>query len=123
MLDSLTAADLAAEIAAEGGSNGSDAGANADDDDWEDVPGSALDLGGSMTKQQLMGFGNGGGGGSGMGTGTGAASVMSNRQRDDETQAYLVEFFREVSSRNVGRFVEWYAALTGEERERLSVIG
>ncbi|KAI9792238.1 MAG: hypothetical protein M1833_001237 [Piccolia ochrophora] len=88
--------------------------ANSDDGDWEDVP-STLDLGLSSTKQELMAYGAGV-------DGPGAGS-LSARQRDDETQAFLTDFFREVSERNVGGFGDVYAALSEEERGKLSVIG
>ncbi|KAI9794406.1 MAG: hypothetical protein M1816_005475 [Peltula sp. TS41687] len=101
--------DAAAAIAAE-----EEAAENSDDGEWEDVPG-VLDLGLLGTKQSLMspvgGFGDG------------TASILSTRQRDDETQAYLIEFFRDVSSRNVGAFGDIYAALTPDEQQKLSVVG
>ncbi len=83
-----------------------------DDGDWEDLSGSqTLDLSLGSTKQALMSFGDGTG------------SFLSGRQRDDETQAFLIEFFRDVSNRNVGRFGELYGALTEGEREKLNAIG
>lgn len=57
------------------------------------------------------------------GFGDGTASILSTRQRDDETQAYLIEFFRDVSTRNVGGFRDIYAALTPDEQQKLSVVG
>ena len=97
------ASDLAAaaELAADD--------ANSDDADWEDEPGT-LDLNLGSTKQELMAYAEG----------TGS---FSTRQRDDETQAYLTEFFREVSSKNVGGFAEVYAALNEEEQQKLGVMG
>ncbi len=122
--DTLSPADLstaAATAAASEANNNEDLddGADGDDDDWEDIPGggSTLDLAGSMTKQQLMSFGNN------FGAGNGTGSIISNRQRDDETQAYLMEFFRDVSGRNIGGFAELYAALTQDERDKLAIIG
>jgi hypothetical protein len=78
-----------------------------DDDGWEDVP-SVLDLGLGTTKADLMAFGDG------------AGSFM--RQRDDETQAYLTEFFVEVTRDNVSGFHELYTALTEEEKAKLSEV-
>lgn len=86
-----------------------------DDGDWEDVTGT-LDLGLLGTKQSLMGSGA-------AGIGDGTASILSTRQRDDETQAYLIDFFRDISARNVGGFADIYAALTQDEQQKLSVIG
>ena len=93
-----------------------DADANDDDDeddgDWEDVPSSSIDLGLAITKQQLMG-----------GFGDGTNSIFSvTRQRDDETQAYLIDFFRDISCRNVGRFQEIYAGLGPKEQEKLQIV-
>lgn len=78
----------------------------AEDDSWEDVP-SILDLGLGSTKEQLMAYGEG--------------SFV--RQRDDETQAYLTEFFVKAGQENIGGFNEHYAALTDEEKVKLSQIG
>jgi hypothetical protein len=92
-----SAAAVAAEFADE----------EADDDGWEDVP-SVLDLGLGATKADLMAFGEGTGG--------------FGRQRDDETQAYLTEFFVNISRENVAGFNELYPALTDGEKERLNEL-
>ncbi|RDL30402.1 uncharacterized protein BP5553_10280 [Venustampulla echinocandica] len=92
------AAAAAAEFADEEGEN----------DDWEDVP-NILDLGLGSTKAELMAYGN-----------DGAASFM--RQRDDETQAYLTEFFLKAGTENIAGFNELYAALTDEERAKLNEL-
>jgi hypothetical protein len=76
-----------------------------DDDGWEDLP-NTLDLGLGSTKADLMAYGEGQG------------SFM--RQRDDETQAYLTEFFVKVSTENIAGFNELYAALTDGEKEKLN---
>ena len=75
-----------------------------DDGDWEDDPNDILDLGTGMTKSQLMSLG---------------ADDSSNfaRGRDDETQEFLVNFFREQAQRP--EFVEVYNSLTQEEQEKL----
>ncbi|KAJ8060212.1 hypothetical protein OCU04_010555 [Sclerotinia nivalis] len=78
-----------------------------DDDSWEDVP-NVLDLGLSSTKQDLMAFGEGRGG--------------FGRNRDDETQAYLTEFFVKAGRENVGGFNELYNALTDEEKIKLQEL-
>ncbi|KAI9832232.1 MAG: hypothetical protein M1826_002236 [Phylliscum demangeonii] len=104
--------------------------ADDDDDEWEDAAddevgsGSAqaaaaaalggsgtLDLGLSSTKEALMGFDE--------------ARLFALRRRDDETQAYLIDFFRDVEGRDVGGFREIYAhALTSAEQSRLMrVVG
>jgi hypothetical protein len=100
-----------------------------DDDGWEDVP-SVLDLAGVGTKEQLMAFGEG---------------STSGRVRDDETQAYLTEFFmkvcphltkplrtpscnhdltntQQISTENTAGFSEIYAALTDDEKQKLSEL-
>jgi hypothetical protein len=75
-----------------------------DDDGWEDVP-NILDLGSGATKEQLMAFGDG------------SASFM--RQRDDETQAYLTEFFLKAANEDTAGFNEIYGALTEGEKLKL----
>ncbi|KAF1817496.1 ARM repeat-containing protein [Eremomyces bilateralis CBS 781.70] len=74
--------------------------AGSDDDEWEDEP-DTLDLGAGMTKEELMRFGD--------------DSV--GRVRDDQTQAYLTQFFREVASKP--GFTEAFNALTPEEQDKL----
>ena len=44
------------------------------------------------------------------------------RQRDDETQAYLTEFFIKASNENVAGFNELYGALTDEEKTKLNEL-
>ena len=77
-----------------------------DEGEWEDIPGSTLDLGLSVMKQELMTFGEGG-----------TQGTFGVRQRDDETQAFLLEFFREASTKP--GFQELFAALTPDEQEKL----
>jgi hypothetical protein len=65
----------------------SNAGADLDDgdendDEWEDEGNDFLDLGSGMTKSQLMAYGAEDG-------------VSTSRGRDDETQAFLLNFFRQ----------------------------
>lgn len=78
-----------------------------DDDGWEDVP-NVLDLGMGATKADLMAFGEG------------AGSFM--RQRDDETQAYLTEFFVKASGENIAGFNELYTQLTDGEKQKLNEL-
>jgi hypothetical protein len=106
--------DLASAAGNTGGINSTTAGdigsdgEGDDDGDWEDVP--VFDLGLPATKQELMAFGDGTG------------SFMM-RQRDDETGAFLVGFFREVSAANIGGFSDLYAALKPEEQQKLNQLG
>ncbi|PKY05499.1 putative importin 9 [Aspergillus campestris IBT 28561] len=81
-----------------------------DDDEWEDLPNDVLDLGLGVTKQELMAFGEGG-----------TESVFGVRKRDDETQAFLGDFFRHASTQ--AEFGELFAALSGSEREKLQSLG
>ena len=92
------AAAAAAEFADEEG----------DDDGWEDVPSNVLDLGLGSTKAELMAWGEGQG------------SFV--RQKDDETQAYLTEFFIKASRENIAEFNELYGALTEEEKMKLNEL-
>ncbi|KAF2089211.1 ARM repeat-containing protein [Saccharata proteae CBS 121410] len=82
----------------------------ADDDDedeeWEDDP-TELDLGLGSTKAELMAYGD-------------ESSVFGGRQRDDETQAYLIQFFRE-SVQKPG-FQEAFNAMTPQEQEKLRTM-
>ncbi|TVY53829.1 Importin subunit beta-5 [Lachnellula cervina] len=79
----------------------------AENDDWEDVP-STLDLGLGSTKADLMAFGEG--------------STNFMRQKDDETQAYLSEFFIKAGGENIAGFNELYAALSDEEKRKLNEL-
>ncbi|GAB1733129.1 hypothetical protein NU195Hw_g5654t1 [Hortaea werneckii] len=74
------------------------------DGDWEDDPNDFLDLGTGMTKTQLMAYGAEDGPG-------------SIRGRDDETQAYLVQFFQEQAQQPT--FGDVFNSLTPQEQEKL----
>jgi hypothetical protein len=52
-----------------------------------------------------------------MAFGDGSASFM--RQRDDETQAYLTEFFLKAANEDTAGFNEIYGALTEGEKLKL----
>ena len=94
-----TQRDIDAQAAAELAEEGSD-----NDGEWEDEPNSFLEMSGGLTKEQLMAYAAEDGPGSG-------------RQRDDETQGFLVEFFkRAVTSAG---FTEEWDALSSEEQGRL----
>ncbi|TKA25250.1 hypothetical protein B0A50_05948 [Salinomyces thailandicus] len=75
-----------------------------DDGGWEDDSTDFLDLGSGMTKAQLMAFG----------AEDGPGGV---RGRDDETQAYLLEFFREQAQ--LPGFGEVFGSLSAGEQEKL----
>lgn len=75
-----------------------------DDDDWEDDMNDTLDLGTGMTKSQLMAYGA-------------DDSAEMTRNRDDETQAYLLGFFHEQAQKP--SFGELFNSLTQEEQEKL----
>ncbi|KAK4161005.1 importin subunit beta-5 [Cladorrhinum sp. PSN259] len=82
--------------------------ADADEDDgdegWEDDTGDVLDLSLASTKAELMGF------------------LDNSRQRDDETTAYLKEFFVGAARDNVAGFQEWYNMLTEDEKGKLQAL-
>ncbi|MCI3039822.1 hypothetical protein, partial [Escherichia coli] len=86
-----------------------DADSDDGDDDWEDVTGQTLDLGLGATKQGLMSWGEGG-----------SESVFGVRRRDDETQGFLADFFRQASTQ--AGFQELYAALTPDEQAKLQSL-
>jgi len=75
-----------------------------DDGEWEDDANDFLDLGSGMTKAQLMAYGA-------------EDSAATSRGRDDETQAYLLEFFH--GQANKPAFGEVYQSLTTEEQQKL----
>lgn len=81
-----------------------------DDDEWEDIPSNTLDLSMGVTKQELMSYGEGG-----------TESTFGVRKRDDETQAFLLQFFQEASTKP--SFQEHFAALTPSEQEKLRSLG
>ena len=70
-----------------------------EDGDWEDDPNDFLDLGAGMTKSQLMSLGA-------------EDSSTFARERDDETQEYLVDFFRRAAQK--AEFAELFNSLTQE---------
>ena len=75
------------------------------DEGWEDDP-DTLDLGMGTTKSDLMGYLEGGG-----------------RQRDDETQAYLTDFFLRCARDNTAGFKDyWYEQLTDQEKAKLNEL-
>lgn len=81
-----------------------------DGDEWEDIPSNTLDLSLGVTKQELMAFGEGG-----------TQSTFGVRKRDDETQAFLSDFFRQASTKP--GFQELFAALTPAEQDKLRSLG
>ncbi|KAE8380151.1 armadillo-type protein [Aspergillus bertholletiae] len=108
---------LVEELAAASGSKEIDAATAAaleeegsDDDDWEDLPSNTLDLSLGVTKQELMAFGEGG-----------TEGVFGVRKRDDETQAFLLDFFRNASTKP--EFQQLFVALTPAEQDKLRSLG
>ncbi|DAA76939.1 TPA_exp: Uncharacterized protein A8136_7168 [Trichophyton benhamiae CBS 112371] len=82
-----------------------------ENDDWEDLPSNNnfLDLGLGVTKQELMGF-----------AAEDDDGALASRQRDDETQAFLTQFFAETAS--TPRFQQIFASLTPTEQGRLQSL-
>ncbi|RDW80875.1 hypothetical protein BP5796_05573 [Coleophoma crateriformis] len=106
-------------LSASGHQNGAIASATADfdddedaDDSWEDVPSSVLDLGLGSTKAELMAWGQ---------PGDGQGSFFM-RQRDDETQAYLTEFFVRAAREDLSGFNVLYGQLTEDEKKKLNEL-
>ncbi|KAL8673030.1 MAG: hypothetical protein Q9168_002553 [Polycauliona sp. 1 TL-2023] len=73
-----------------------------EDDEWEDDPG-MIDLSNPSTTAELMAYAD--------------ESRYNVRQLDDETQTYLVDFFKQASTEP--DFHGLYQSLTDEEREKL----
>jgi hypothetical protein len=88
-LDAQAAAELAEE--------------DSDDGDWEDEQNPFINLSSGLSKEQLMAFANEEPGG--------------GRQRDDETQGFLVDFFKRAATTQ--GFAEEFGQLTEEEQQRL----
>lgn len=86
-------AAAAAELAEEGSSDG----------EWEDEVNPFVDLGSGYSREQLMAFA--------------AEEPGGGRQRDDETQSFLVDFFKRAAT--TPGFQEEFGALTTEEQQRL----
>ncbi|KAI1447799.1 ARM repeat-containing protein [Annulohypoxylon stygium] len=76
-----------------------------DDDGWEDDP-DTIDLNLGSVKNDLMGF----------------LEANNMRSRDDETQAYLTEFFLTAARENISGFQEWYNQLSENEKAKLQEI-
>jgi hypothetical protein len=72
-----------------------------DNDEWEDEPNAILNLAGGLSKEQLMALANEDG-------------PDSGRQWDDETQAFLVDFFKRAAT-SPGFKEEWDALKTEEQ--------
>ena len=110
---------LVEEVLSGSGHRGFEAGAAADfedadddednDEDWEDDADEFIDLATGMTKSQLMSLGN-------------DDDNPVTRERDDETQALLLEFFRDAA-RKPG-FEMMFNMLTPDQQEKLrNVVG
>lgn len=97
-LQSAAGAPLDANAAAELADEASDDGS------WEDEPNPFVDLGSGLTKEQLMAYAADDG-------------PSSGRQRDDETQAFLVEFFTRAAT--TPGFADEFNQLNEEEKQRL----
>ncbi|KAI1462143.1 ARM repeat-containing protein [Annulohypoxylon moriforme] len=76
-----------------------------DDDGWEDDP-DTIDLNLGSVKNDLMGF----------------LEASNMRNRDDETQAYLTEFFLTAARENIAGFQDWYNQLSENEKTKLQEI-
>ncbi|OAA57071.1 importin beta-5 [Niveomyces insectorum RCEF 264] len=99
-----------AKEATAGHDDGDEDGGDASDDGWEDETDDLLDLSLGATKNDLFAYldGNGSGGGS--------------RMRDDETQAYLTEFFLRAAREDTAGFKGWYDQLTPQEQAKLNEL-
>jgi hypothetical protein len=48
--------------------------------------------------------------------------INPGRARDDETQAYLAEFFIRAARENLADFQSWYNLLTEDEKAKLNEL-
>lgn len=102
---SASGAGAAASAASAAMAANADFDSDEDDDGWEDED-DILDLSLGATKADLMSFVEAGG----------------QRQRDDETQAYLTDFFIRCARENVANFQEWYNMLSDDEKAKLNEV-
>jgi hypothetical protein len=102
-LISASGVQSAANAAAAAATEFADAEEEDDDDGWEDDPDDIIDLSLGTTRAELMSYIEGSGA----------------RQRDNETQAYLTEFFIRAAHENIADFQTWYNALTDDEKGKL----
>ncbi|EWC47969.1 hypothetical protein DRE_02851 [Drechslerella stenobrocha 248] len=82
-----------------------------DDDEWDDED-DVLDLGSQAVKQALLGLGEE----------TERSTSALRRGGDDDTQAFVINFFREASSKNISGFHELSNQLSAEEKQTLSRV-
>ncbi|EGD95457.1 importin beta-5 subunit [Trichophyton tonsurans CBS 112818] len=114
LIEELSSASGARDIRGAAGLSGSqldELESDDENDDWEDLPSNNnfLDLGLGITKQELMGY-----------AAEDDDGALASRQRDDETQAFLTQFFAETAS--TPRFQQIFAALTPTEQGRLQSL-
>ncbi|KAH6634823.1 armadillo-type protein [Chaetomium sp. MPI-SDFR-AT-0129] len=102
-LVSASGLQAAANVAAAAATDLAEEDDEADNDGWEDEPDDTLDLALGSTKADLMGWIEGG----------------NMRQRDDETQAYLIEFFMRADGENIAEFQNWCGMLTDDEKRKV----
>lgn len=76
-----------------------------EDDGWEDEP-DTIDLSLGTTKSDLMSY----------------LDASNMRNRDDETQHYLAEFFVRAASENIADFNNWYGGFTDDEKSKLQSL-
>lgn len=101
---SQAAAAAAALAAADGDADGGD---EADGEGWEDAPDDFVDLSLGRNKAGLMGL---------------FSAEANARMRDDETQAYLTDFFLRAARDNTADFEYWYGLLGPEEQGKLNEL-
>ncbi|KAK3378686.1 armadillo-type protein [Lasiosphaeria ovina] len=100
---SASGVQAAANLAAAAATDFADAEDDDGDEGWEDEPGDMLDLSLGSTKADLMGW----------------LDSANSKQPDDETQAYLTEFFIRAARENTAGFQGWFAMLTEDEKTKL----
>lgn len=94
----------ASSVAAAAATELADEDDDEDNEGWEDVnDDNTLDLALGSTKLDLMAWGEG----------------ATSRQRDDETQAYLVDFFIRADADNIAGFQNWCGMLTDDEKRKV----
>lgn len=98
--------DATKEATGENAEGGDDE--DSDDSGWEDETDDILDLSLGATKNDLFSYLDGG--------------PANRRLRDDETQAYLTEFFLRAAREDTGGFKSWYDQLAPAEQQKLNEL-
>ena len=106
---SASGAQAAPNAAAAAAAKFADADEDDGDDGWEDEPGDVIDLPLGGSEADLLRWGA-------------AEGASNSRERDDETQQYLSDFFIRAATENIANFNEWFTMLSDDEKAKLQQL-